>query len=493
MLSNMELGKSLRTASLVLGLCLVICVRWSAGQSDHPAKLLQSCWNDNFDPSPRTFQEWLGGRTPSFQLTEVWWSKHNSSAPLTIFTSASVDRLPMVEAQCRDYVGPLVAAVYVPVVVRRISRFIGDDSVSGLPAHRRLRHRALLQQQQQLMKEPLGSKVAAVRADMQALFDRMEAGGGSTLPPGRSCCCQLRLLLFTERVADRQMATLMPTNSMRNAAMLAVQTPLAAMIDVDLGVSDTFNKAISNKTWADLLVQNAVVPQPKIFIPTAWEPNHTLDMHTATRMAELALRGSKADLIQLWLNNTLQIFQIDVCKHCHRPFNHSVWANATAAYSVEFKKWFEPWGALWRFHDPGYDERFRGWYFNKVSHVEAMARLWHFQFIVLPESWLVHRPHTKIAAAELHHGASANNTNVTANNVNDASLSALLQKKPLGNAPEATMFDHFMTYIMNLSELVRELMSQGKGYVPQINHQLVHCRRVLPWWMGQGRPGEWRH
>lgn len=49
--------------------------------------------------------------------------------------------------------------------------------------------------------------------------------------------CHLNVLLMYELYHDNIMASLLPINGLRNAALLAVTTPLAAMVDVDLLVS----------------------------------------------------------------------------------------------------------------------------------------------------------------------------------------------------------------------------------------------------------------
>ncbi|GLC49542.1 hypothetical protein PLESTB_000253000 [Pleodorina starrii] len=52
-----------------------------------------------------------------------------------------------------------------------------------------------------------------------------------------SSACSLRLLLLYEVVGDEMLAALMPINALRNAAFLAADTPLVAMVDVDLSPS----------------------------------------------------------------------------------------------------------------------------------------------------------------------------------------------------------------------------------------------------------------
>lgn len=51
--------------------------------------------------------------------------------------------------------------------------------------------------------------------------------------------CQLDILLLYETVVDEVMKVMFPVNTMRNYALLQARTPLVAMVDVDLIVSNT--------------------------------------------------------------------------------------------------------------------------------------------------------------------------------------------------------------------------------------------------------------
>src|SRR4051794_17814889 len=65
----------------------------------------------------------------------------------------------------------------------------------------------------------------------------MEAGAEHT--------CALRILLLYELLAEPAVQQLLlPINSLRNAAILAVDTPLVAMIDVDLLLSATLGRQL---------------------------------------------------------------------------------------------------------------------------------------------------------------------------------------------------------------------------------------------------------
>ncbi len=66
---------------------------------------------------------------------------------------------------------------------------------------------------------------------MQDLYTRLESSPTPT--------CRPVLLMFAELVADAALAATMPTNTLRNAALLPLSTPLVLMADADLSVSSS--------------------------------------------------------------------------------------------------------------------------------------------------------------------------------------------------------------------------------------------------------------
>lgn len=59
--------------------------------------------------------------------------------------------------------------------------------------------------------------------------------------------CQLDILLLYEVVLDEVMKVMFPINSMRNYALLQARTPLVAMVDVDLIVSNALLQWLLDK------------------------------------------------------------------------------------------------------------------------------------------------------------------------------------------------------------------------------------------------------
>ncbi|PNH00130.1 hypothetical protein TSOC_014065 [Tetrabaena socialis] len=161
--------------------------------------------------------------------------------------------------RCRSYRGPVVAAVYLALPVSaNDSAPIGTNN----PAHERA------------LKD--------ARARLKGLFDNMEMNNKA---------CELRLLLFTERTADRQIAAMMPTNALRNAAGLAAQTDLAAMLDADLSVSASFSEVAADPAWVRDVHAHAHSIPPSLCILPAWEAHPNLARSQVQDVTEKALAG----------------------------------------------------------------------------------------------------------------------------------------------------------------------------------------------------------
>ncbi|KAJ9533545.1 hypothetical protein QJQ45_026604, partial [Haematococcus lacustris] len=176
----------------------------------------------------------------------------NPSQALTIATVATADRLSALQAQCSHWPGALSAAVYLPLLhTSAIEQRLSETAELGL---------------QQLVQEV---EALFTRCGCRELCRRVwdawvDAVG--CLPPGcddaslhsigvlpgpgtghaesSSTGCALRVLLMTELVGDSLLRALLPINSLRNAALLAVDSPLVAMVDVDLLPSTTLVQAV---------------------------------------------------------------------------------------------------------------------------------------------------------------------------------------------------------------------------------------------------------
>lgn len=69
-----------------------------------------------------------------------------------------------------------------------------------------------------------------------------------------------------------------------------------------------------------------------------------------------------------------------------------MWFKATSPYPARFKMGYEPYVLVSRSMVPLYDERFRGYGFDKVMHIWQM-HVQGFHFVMHPSAFVVHRPH----------------------------------------------------------------------------------------------------
>ncbi|GLC73391.1 hypothetical protein PLESTF_001370300 [Pleodorina starrii] len=243
----------------------------------------------------------------------------------------SLPHIQALAAQCRSYPGgPLGAAVYLPLVKREPQE--GSQEANGnirLSAdNAALLHNATV--------------------TLEALFREMETEAPHASSSAPSPACSLRLLLLYELVGDEMLAALMPINALRNAAFLAADTPLVAMVDVDLSPS----WSLAGQVLAD------------------------------SESAKLS------ELLPMWKpRGLIHQFARDVYKAGHTATNFEKWFRFPTEYEVPYKKGYEPWFIGARLALPEYDARFRGYSWNKVINVQHMAAL-GFSFHVLPDAWL---------------------------------------------------------------------------------------------------------
>ncbi|KAJ9522391.1 hypothetical protein QJQ45_008321 [Haematococcus lacustris] len=205
-------SRILLAVALSLSLHLLDCAVTAS-----PAGQLQACFNRNASTqAPYFVEDYVTERPSRLTIHSVLWSTKLKPAqqatgnsrdyagvpayPLTIATMTTQHRLSSLEAQCNSWPGPLTAVVYVPLL-------LGNKTGNA----------ASLQE---------------VQALTQKLFDRVEANPTS---------CAMRLLLVTELLGEQSALLLFPINSLRNVALLAADTPLVAMIDVDMMLSSTLS------------------------------------------------------------------------------------------------------------------------------------------------------------------------------------------------------------------------------------------------------------
>jgi len=75
----------------------------------------------------------------------------------------------------------------------------------------------------------------------------------------------------------------------------------------------------------------------------------------------------------------------------HKATNYTKWVTASHSYVINWVKDYEPY-VLVRSNVVRYDERFMGYGFNKLTHIAELGAQC-YEFVVLPDHFLIHYPH----------------------------------------------------------------------------------------------------
>ena len=168
-----------------------------------------------------------------------------------------------------------------------------------------------------------------------------------------------------------------PINHLRNVALQQVTTPFVFLTDVDFlpmfGLYEYMKRSVAAMGLESSSKKALVVP--------AFE----------TQRYRISFPKTKAELLSMLDMGTLFTFRYHVWTKGHAPTNYANWRTATTPYRITWEPDFEPYIVVKR-DIPEYDPRFVGFGWNKVSHImELFAQ--GFEFIVLPNAFIVHMPH----------------------------------------------------------------------------------------------------
>ncbi|GLC43921.1 hypothetical protein PLESTM_001535900 [Pleodorina starrii] len=184
--------------------------------------------------------------------------------------------LQALKAQCRSFPGGIIAAaVYLPLVKREPqegSQEVNDNILLSAANTLELRN---------------------VTATLDALFREMEMNNQST-STSSSSACSLRLLLLYEVVGDEMLAALMPINALRNAAFLAADTPLVAMVDVDLSPSWSLAGQVLVDSERASILQERAEEDRVVWVMPAFDTNQDMTFSEREAVADAVVAATTA-------------------------------------------------------------------------------------------------------------------------------------------------------------------------------------------------------
>jgi len=212
-------------------------------------------------------------------------------------------------------------------------------------------------------------------------------------------------LLFGNAPSSSDYDNMYPINSLRNVALDAATTELVFLVDVDYVPSRELALLASADASAASPYQayREMCEHGDVLAVLAFEVQHDLR----------ALPETRKDIEELWHRQGrwdsrahVEVFHFTNFPNRHLPSNFERWFYAEEPYAVEYHgtriegydsyarhiSMFEPYAIASRARVPRYDERFRGYGFNKISHAHEWAA-GGATFWVLPHVFMTAREH----------------------------------------------------------------------------------------------------
>ena len=168
-----------------------------------------------------------------------------------------------------------------------------------------------------------------------------------------------------------------PINHLRNIALRQVKTPFVFLTDVDFLPMFGLYEYLKRSVAALALESN----DKKALVDPAFE----------TQRYRISFPRTKADLLNMLDLGTLFTFRYHVWTRGHASTDYQKWRTATRPYKISWEQDFEPYIVVKK-DVVEYDSRFVGFGWNKVSHIMHLHAI-GYQFIVLPNAFIVHMPH----------------------------------------------------------------------------------------------------
>ncbi|CAH1159885.1 unnamed protein product [Phaedon cochleariae] len=167
-----------------------------------------------------------------------------------------------------------------------------------------------------------------------------------------------------------------PINTLRNIGLKNVHTPYVFLADIDFLPSKNLYEILCKyiTSMGSLKKKALIVPAFEIAKYGGQIPSEKKQL-----LSELDDKSVIPFLSNIWAPG-------------HSPTDYDNWKTSSEPYKVKWAVDYEPYIVV-RSDVVAYDERFVGFGWNKVSHIMELEAQ-NYQFIVLPDVFIVHKPHT---------------------------------------------------------------------------------------------------
>ncbi|CAB3996446.1 Hypothetical predicted protein [Paramuricea clavata] len=178
-----------------------------------------------------------------------------------------------------------------------------------------------------------------------------------------------------------------PNNLLRNTAKQGVASQYSLVVDIDMKPNQNLYTDFMNFARKNNLFDggNSFYNDKSVFVLPAFEINSkkTDDMPK-----------DKSQLISLLDNGAVRPFYYDICWKCQRPTDYEKWRSlAGEDMDVGYEiKWQDPWEPFFISprSAPDYDERFKQYGFNRISHA-CELHVASYRYFILDQGFLVHQ------------------------------------------------------------------------------------------------------
>ena len=305
---------------------------------------------------------------PNLEILGEWTSKKvlDLNASISIVTQLSIDRLSMLENQCRSWDDALVAVIYVPL----------EQGARNTPYG-------------------LRSSTSDIERSIGSFFSLMESTPST---------CALHIQLVGQRVEDERSSPY-PINALRNRAMDLAQSPLVFVLDVDFVAAP--NLGLPGAGYRDASVYGNLVRVARdkgaIVVPAFELTNKQMEPYIGENVVKNLVVEGKDVLRKAYKQELIDAFNARDFEAGHGPTNTSKWIrlrDPRAMYRVEYQPKYEPFVILAREIMPHADERFVGYGANKLVFIRSLEAL-GFTFHVHGSAFAIHVPHPKTKMANI--------------------------------------------------------------------------------------------
>jgi hypothetical protein len=297
--------------------------------------------------SPKSGTTYGKVRLPNFSMEATFTSQRpRAESDITIITQCSVDRLYMLQEQCKSWMGITSVAVYWPLIC-----FQPNNTAN----------------------------LAEAISTVKLFHQQMDAAGK----------CRLDIVVIAEVIKEHDLWAY-PYNALRNQALSRATTDVVLSLDADFLVSAGLHEKLSSPEASAALLEDVSIQRNVVVLP-AFETETSLGLEKGGDIANLAQRSSKVELSKLF--EARQVIQFaEFYPVGHRSTNYKKFFESDAPYPIKFKSGYEPYVLVSRKHMPWYDERFRGYGWDKVMQIFQLDAM-NFRFMAHPNAFVVHRPH----------------------------------------------------------------------------------------------------